>query len=176
MKIPNQNLLDIVVSANVGRVHPNQFKAMFLADPEFLILSLLCGRIGPPFMAVQLYGKDGNRPPPVALVYHKIEALAAEKVGIQLRLAKQILYVHPVPHNTAAAGKEHIVQSVIQIFQKGRFRCRAVWLDSQRTGSGGLFRHLRCAVAAHILHQFVEVVIAAAGVQPLQLARIGKKS
>ena len=80
MKIPNQNLLDIVVSANIGRVYPNQFKAMFLADPEFLILSLLCGRIGTPFMAVQLYGKDGNRPPPVALVYHEIEALAAEKV------------------------------------------------------------------------------------------------
>lgn len=101
MKIPNQNLFDIVVSANVGRVHPDEFKAMFLAETKLFIFSLLSGRIGVAFVAIQFYGKDGNRPPPVALVHHEIEASAAEKVRIQLCFTKQILYIHPVPHNTA---------------------------------------------------------------------------
>ena len=159
-----------MVSANVGRVHADEFKAVFLANPKFFIVSLLSGRIVEAFMCGQLYGKDGNGSPSITLIYYEIKAPAAEKVSILLRFAKQILYVHPVPYNAAAAGKKYIVQSVIQIFQKSGFRCRAVWLDSQRARSGRFFRHLRCAVAAHILHKLVDIVIAAARVQPFQLA------
>lgn len=136
MKILDQDLFDIVVPANIGRVHPDEFKTMFLANPKFFIVSLLSYRIDVAFMCVQLYGKDGNRASAIAFVYHKIEASATEKVSIQLRFAKQILDVYPVPYNAAAAGKKYIVQSVIQIFQKSGFRCRAVWLDSQRARSG----------------------------------------
>ena len=57
---------------------------------------------------------------------------------------------------------------MVQIFQKGILGLGAVGLDAQRTAGGGLLGHLGLAVFAHVLHQLVNIVVGAVGVQAVQ--------
>ena len=57
---------------------------------------------------------------------------------------------------------------MVQIFQKGILGLGAVGLDAQRTAGGGLLGHLGLAVFAHVLHQLINIVVGAVGVQAVQ--------
>ena len=68
----------------------------------------------------------------------------------------------------AAAVEEGVVQRVVQIFQKGILGLGAVGLDAQRTAGGGLPVTSDWPFFAHVLHQLVNIVVGAVGVQAVQ--------
>ena len=57
---------------------------------------------------------------------------------------------------------------MVQVLQKGILGFGAVGLDAQRAAGGGLLGHLGLAVFAHVLHQLVNIVVGAVGVQAVQ--------
>ena len=78
-------------------------------------------------------------------------------------------------YHAPAAAQQGVVQRVVEVLQKGRFRPRAVRLDAQCPGVGGLFADLGLALRAGVLHEFVEVIVAVCpAVQAVQLRHVGQ--
>ena len=63
---------------------------------------------------------------------------------------------------------------MIQVLQKRVLGLGAVGLDAQRAAGGGLLGHIGNAVRPHILHQLVNIVVGAAGVQAVKLLLVGQ--
>ena len=164
-----------MVAAGVAVFYADQFKAVLAADGVFLAVAGLHGGIAVVFQPVQLNGQHRQFLAALLLVDDKIKPPGVKQIPPGGIVGKHLGDRHFFVYHAPAAAQQGVVQRVVEVLQKGRFRSRAVRLDAQCPGVGGLFADLGLALRAGVLHEFVEVIVAVRpAVQAVQLRHAGQ--